>query len=404
MSTVMHRPTLVALAGALFLAVGAAQSARAIPAFARRHRVSCTLCHNPIPALTAFGEQFGTNGFRFAAGEPPRDTVNTGDPLLLLGRDLPLAVRIDAYAQAYANGNAATDLQLPYNMKVLSGGPIAGGISYYFYFFLFERGEVGGIEDAFVYLNDVAGLPVDLAVGQFQVSDPLFKRELRLEYQDYAIYRARIGNQPADFTYDRGIVLSADVAGFTLTAQVVNGNGREPAGANRRLDDDPNKNFMAHLTRDVVPGLRLGALGYYGTQQGTAGGGPLVSNAIRMYGGDATVSVGPLEFNGQFLYRTDDHPTLALNEARVNTKGGFGELILRPSGARWYAVGLYNRVEADRPLLNVRLGGPANVTRYETVTGGVGYLVRRNFRIFTEGTWDRQLRSTVWTVGLTTAF
>lgn len=168
-------------------AVGLAPSARAerIPAFARRYGVSCNLCHNPIPTLTAFGETFAGNGFRMSPNEPPRDTVATGDPLLQLMRDLPLAIRLDAYATAYANGRAATDLQLPYNLKILSGGPIADGISYYLYFFLFERGEVGGIEDAFVYFNDIGGAPIDVAVGQFQVSDPLFKRELRLEYQDY---------------------------------------------------------------------------------------------------------------------------------------------------------------------------------------------------------------------------
>ena len=160
----------------------------------------------------------------------------------------------------------------PITSKLLSGGPISGELPYYLYFlyfFLFERGEVGGLEDAFVYVNDLGGAPIDLAVGQFQVSDPLFKRELRLENQDYAIYRTRVGSQPADFTYDRGILVSADVAGFTASALVVNGNGRGPAGGNRRLDDDPNKNFMGYLTRDLAKGLRLGALGYYGRQQGT---------------------------------------------------------------------------------------------------------------------------------------
>lgn len=66
-------------------------------------------------------------------------------------------------------------------------------------------------------MNDVAGLAVDVAVGQFQVLDPLYKRELRLEDQDYAVYRARMGDQPADMTYDRGIMVAADLAGFTVT-------------------------------------------------------------------------------------------------------------------------------------------------------------------------------------------
>jgi len=48
------------------------------------------------------------------------------------------------------------------------------------YFLLSERGEVAGLEDAYVQFTDVAGTGVALLLGQFQVSDPLFKRELRL--------------------------------------------------------------------------------------------------------------------------------------------------------------------------------------------------------------------------------
>jgi hypothetical protein len=375
-----------------------------IPAFARRYGVSCTLCHNPIPTLTAFGEQFGANGFRMSAAEPPRDTVATGDVLLELMRELPLAVRLDAYVRGFADGNFVTDFQLPYNVKLLSGGPIATGVSYYFYFFLFERGEIGGIEDAFVYFNDIGGLPLDIAVGQFQVSDPLFKRELRLEYQDYAVYRMRIGAQPADFAYDRGIMVAADVAGFTLTGEIVNGNGRGEAEPNRRLDNDAGKSFVAHVTRDVVPGLRLGALGYWGRQAGALGAGPDVGNTLWMVGGDATVSVGPLELNGQYLRREDGNPTFTVGEPKVVTQGGFAELILRPRANTWYGYALYNRISADRPLLNVRLGGPSGLGRYETVTGGAGYLLRRNLRIFAEATRDRGQRATELTLGLTTAF
>jgi hypothetical protein len=66
-------------------------------------------------------------------------------------------------------------------------------------------------------------------------------------------------------------------------------------------------------------------------------------------------------------------------------------------------VALYNLVDANRPLLNPRLGGPANICRYETVTAGLGYLLRRNARVFAEGTRDRQAQSTAWAVGLVTA-
>lgn len=196
----------------------------------------------------------------------------------------------------------------------------------------------------------------------------------------------------------------ADLAGFTITGEIVNGNGRVEAGANRRLDNDAGKSFVGHVTRDIVSGLRLGALGYWGRQEGALGTAPPVKSTLWMVGGDATLAAGPLELNAQYLHREDGNPTFRLGELKAVTDGGFAELILRPQGSRWYAVGLYNLVETDRPLLNVRLGGPSGNTRYESVTGGVGYLLRRNVRVFAEGTWDRELRATQWTLGLTTAF
>jgi hypothetical protein len=381
-----------------------AMAANGLPVFARRYRVSCSLCHNPAPVLTPFGRTFAANGFRMASGESPSDTVNTGDELLSLLKDIPLAVRLDAYVNAYANGSAVTDFQTPYYLKLLSSGPISSSLSYYLYFLLAERGEVGGIEDAFVYANDIGGAPVDLVVGQFQVSDPLFKRELRPEYQDYAIYRTRIGDQPTDLTYDRGLMAMADVAGFTVTGMVVNGNGLSAAGANRRLDNNYPKNFLGHVTRDLVSGVRLGVLGYRGQQEGAADTASTVTNTVWMLGADATIERGPLQLNVQYLHREDDKPTFRIGEATALTDGGFAELLFRPARSRWYGVALYNRVTSTRPLLDVRLGGPTGLREYEALTGGGGFLLRRNFRVYGELTGDLNAETLVWTIGVTTAF
>ena len=144
-----------------------------------------------------------------AVGEAPRDTIDTGDSLLTLLRRIDLAFRLDAYVSASEPiGSDATrvDLQTPYNIKVLTGGPIADRISYYMYFFMSERGEVAGLEDAYIQFTDLGGSGVNLMVGQFQASDPLFKRELRLEFEDYQAYRVRVGEVRADLTYDRGLM------------------------------------------------------------------------------------------------------------------------------------------------------------------------------------------------------
>src|SRR5262245_45593285 len=94
------RPRVRSLIIAVVALAGNTTTASAIPAFARKYRVSCMQCHSPVPRLNAFGESFAANGFEFAVGEPPRDTVGTGDSILRLQNNFPLAVRYDAYMQA----------------------------------------------------------------------------------------------------------------------------------------------------------------------------------------------------------------------------------------------------------------------------------------------------------------
>jgi hypothetical protein len=375
-----------------------------IPAFARKYKVSCNMCHDPAPKLNDFGETFAGNGFKFAPNEDPRDTINTGDDLLDLTRNLPLALRMDVYAQAFTNGEVASDWKTPYNVKILSGGPISKKLSYYLYFFLFERGKVGGIEDAFIQWNDIGDAPVDLIVGQFQVSDPLFKRELRLQFQDYVIYRTRVGLQPTDLTYDRGIMVPADIGPLTVTGVVVNGSGKGEAFEDLKLDNNAAKNFMGHVTGNIVPEFRLGVMGYGGKEQGTVADGLSVTNHVWMGGADATLSLGTVEFNIQYIHREDGNPTFTTDEAKAITNGGFAELIWRPERSRWYALALYNQINCNQPLLDVRLGAPPGIEKYQALTGGGGYLIRRNFRLMGEVSWDFPQEMARWTLGLMTAF
>jgi hypothetical protein len=371
-------------------------AASAIPVFGRRYGVSCAQCHDPIPRLNAFGEMFAGHGLRMVAGESPTDTIPTDDALLALGRTLPLAVRFDAHLQAYGTEPVESDFQAPFGLKLLSSAPLSPSLSYYFYFFLAERGEVGGVEDAFLMWNDVGGRPFDLSFGQFQISDPLFKRELRLMFDDYAAYRARMGDQQADLTYDRGFLAAFDWQGFTLTGEIVNGNGRGAANGGR-FDDDRNKNLFGHVTRDIVPGLRVGAMGYLGWQDRDPGAGD-VRNEFWYAGVDATVNAGPVQVNGQYLRRHDEAPTFDALEPDSKLDAGFVEFLLVPPAQRWYAFALWNHLEADRPILDPRMGGPAGVDRYSSFSGGVGWLVQRNARLQVEGLWDLELEDMRWTV------
>jgi hypothetical protein len=393
---------------ATFLLLGAsAAPVSAIPAFARKYKVTCTLCHAPFPRLTAFGETFAGNGFEMAVGEEPRDTVDTGDPWLRLQNSLPLAIRFEAYAQGLISGSDVqeTDLQGPYGVKLLSGGQVTDKISYYFYFYLSERGEVAGLEDAYVQFTDIGGTGVSAMVGQFQVSDPMFKRELRLEYEDYHLYRARIGEARADLTYDRGIMVPFSLwEGGDFVLQAVNGNGLSEAESDRVYDNDKLKNYGARFSQDLGGMLRVGVFGYYGEEKSDG-----LHDEILWWGPDLTLSVRNLELNLQYLRRTDSNPFFLLDcgdddyrydadasdPFEVTTDGAMAELLWFPKGEteRWAVSALYNYVESDRQVLSMRLGEQEDedipfLKRYSYGALGASYLVSRNFRFLAEAGWN----------------
>lgn len=366
-------------------------TAEAIPAFARKYDMSCITCHSMVPKLKSYGEEFAGNGFVLADKEAPRFFRPTGDDMLLLMRELPLAIRMEGYLQWQPQASTPrTEFQTPYYLKLLSGGEIAKDISYYFYFFFAERGEIAGIEDAFVFFNNVFGSEIDLAAGQFQVSDPLFKRELRLTLADYQIYRVRPGLSGVDLRYDRGLMLSRGFStGTDLTLSITNG-----AGIGTDFDTDLYKNTGFRVSQDVIEGVRIGGYAYFGREEGWG-----LINDTWMLGPDLTVGNDNIELNVQYLERNDDNPFFLDDSRGLRTRGAFGELIYLPEGdrSRWYGVLLYNWTHTpglDRlpPL------------RTHTATGHAGWVIARNFRLVGEYTYDFLRKTNLVSVGLLSGF
>ena len=367
-------------------------TANAIPAFARKYRVSCTMCHVAAPKLKPYGEEFAANGFVLPDGEEPkRSTIDTGDTQLLLQTDLPLAVRLDAYVRGAESADVEADLQVPYGLKLLSGGRVTRGISYYFYFYAFERGDVAGLEDAYLHFNNIKGSQFDVLAGQFQVSDPLFKRELRLTFEDYLIYRFRAGESQVTLTYDRGAMLTYGFDfGLDLVGEILNGNGIPPA-ENRVFDIDSQKAGALRASQSLGP-VRIGAFGYYNQERNEFD----VQNDVYYVGGDATVGGEKWELNLQYLHRNDSNAFfVSPDSADTRTDGGFAELVLLPGGpgTRWVFVGLYNLIESGADLYDTSRG-----------TVAVNYMAARNLRFLFEYTFDADREKSEGTVGVMGAF
>ena len=57
----------------LFFTFIVAENLQAIPAFARKYRISCQTCHTPVtPKLKDYGDAFAGNGFKLEDYEAPR--------------------------------------------------------------------------------------------------------------------------------------------------------------------------------------------------------------------------------------------------------------------------------------------------------------------------------------------
>ncbi len=361
------------------------QSVYSIPSFARQYRLSCQTCHSPIPRLKPYGDEFAGNGFVHKEKPNPRYYIETGDPELSLIRDFPVSFRFDLAGTNNYSNKKTTDFGTPYNLKFLSGGALTSNIAYYFYFFFSERGEVAGIEDAFIMFNDLFGIDLDLYVGQFQISDPLFKRELRLTFEDYEIYKAKIGLNDANLAYDRGFMLTLGLeTGTDIILEVVNGNGIEAANSLKLFDNDKNKNILGRISQNIGEYFRLGAFGYYGKQDIQANTFSNTSEFM-LFGPDASISFGDFaELNVQYVLRNDKDAILTKDDltarSKINTQGGFAELIITPKGdqSKHYGVLLFNMIDSDLKELNRK-----------SITAHFGHLFKRNFRFFGEYTYSQ---------------
>lgn len=402
----MRKALIVAALGILaFLTL--ADPVWAIPAFARKYSYSCTTCHAPAPRLKPFGEEFAGRGFRLEdpTQEPERATRDTGDPLLQLMREVPLAARLDGFAAYKEGAEAEYDFEYPWAFKVLSGGPISDKISYYFYYII-EKGGESGLEDAYLQFNRPFNLPFDLLFGQFQICDPLFKRELKLERNDYMIYKVAPGESGMNLTYDRGVMAVSTLPGnINMVLGLYNGAGLGHAsGDDHNYDADKEKSYSARLARQFGP-VRLGLFGFQGDEKKILSSMPdyedSVFNTVSYWGPDLVINFGEnIQFNLQYMIRNDDNGVAELNYGgavleEMETEGGFAELVWLPKGTegRWAVALLYNNIDSDDPAAVI-----------ENVSATVNYLLARNIRFLAEVENDFEGDRVKASIGVSAAF
>ena len=357
--------------------------ANAIPSFARKYQISCQVCHSPVPHLKPFGEEFAGNGYRLTEYESPRYFIQTGDEKLSLLRELPLAIRLDGVATYNFGQSKTVDFGTLSGVKILSGGELSDKLSYYFYFFMSEGGDIVGVEDAFITYSDLFGTGLNISAGQFQVCDPFYKRELRLTLEDIAILKAVPGQSTGSLTYDRGIMLDYTIPGLEtgFVAEIVNGNGLNSGGEELLFDKDSYKNVLGKISQPIGKTINLGLMGYIGKERLDEQPGTYYSN-IKMFGPVLNLDFDQhLMINMQYIKRIDTNVYLEETDEFVmdaSTQGGYLEAIYAPRGdqSKWYLTGLLNWVDSDIKELD-----------YKSATLNLCHVLRRNVRLVGEYTY-----------------
>jgi len=274
------------LSAALLLGLAWSLPASAMPVFARQYDMSCNVCHSAYPRLNEFGRSFADELNMRLPNWREKIAQDTGDPMLALPAEVPLAVRAQAYVQTRqaedidpatgaTGADSSFDFQAPYLIKLLSSAPLSDHITYYFYGIFAEKGANGTalIEDAWFRHDDMFGTGISGQLGQFQISDVMFPREVRMTFQDFQVYRM------AGVTYDRGVLFGRGLGPIDISLGAMNGNGIEDnfnidsPGFRRPdhlFDDDNAKSVFLHLGTDLGP-VAVGLFALSGEQRSAAG-------------------------------------------------------------------------------------------------------------------------------------
>jgi hypothetical protein len=312
-----------------------AEQALAIPAFARKYDVPCSLCHSAFPKLNDFGLAFRDNGFQMGGD---KDNPVNQPPAYW-----PIAIRTPIGYQFTSTNNQSTVEKDPttiregsfqdLGMDLLSFGTLAPDISYHIV--LTVPGEVG-LESAWIRLDKLAGTPLlNLKTGIFEMDMPFPTKRIMTLTTDYPVYNYHPDGSIVEMGLGEnqtGIELMGheDTLGLRYSIAAVEGDNTELG------QKEPFKPDLFGSLRYRVAGQRLGLFTYQGTEatkfltdsvtlepiEGTG----FATRRFNRYGADLNLHAGPV--NILVLGMTGMDPKQAIPGATRDGEynGGFVEI------------------------------------------------------------------------------
>jgi hypothetical protein len=296
------------------------RNANAIPAFARKYKTSCALCHAPFPRLTAMGEAFRLNGYKL----PQADEIYVKEQPVSMGAEAykkvfpeaiwpsnipgmpPLAVRIigDATYHPFGDPTDRSEFNFPGEFTLLG----AGSFDENFAFFAdlgFEKEDDGSYSTNprawLMWQNLFSGLigehHINLKagnVGRHTIALPNTRNENSFTVEDYLyVTELDLDNEP----------------GFQAVGY--GRNWRYGVGIVETDTDNSDKDYYGTFS------LKFGGLGYDGSGGKSEAGG--VGTTPSGYWRDDSVLFGGFAYRSYIGMNADPYDRIG-GDVRVNYK------------------------------------------------------------------------------------
>ncbi len=327
---------------ALFVAAATAASllprdAGAVPVFARKYGVNCTMCHSAYPRLNDFGARFRDGGYRLPGLGNVEKTVLETPPPVALRTSAGYVYDVLQHSRPPGADSKRSTVELA-GLDLLSGGLLGPRIGFFLVYvpgITEARGVAGqeaALEMANVVFSGLAGDQLTLRAGRFEPAYAAVSVKRRLSVSGYEVYGYSFPGGPTFSDTQTGLELRASGSWpVRVLGGVVEGS------ATNRAEDPPQDAYL-RLEGVLGPGegqtagQRLGLTGYLGRARpdlAVAAPTDRAANFARL-GADASLNGAGLNLAAQLLWARDGGPLWGRAD-RTDWWGGFAELSGSPA-------------------------------------------------------------------------
>ncbi len=306
----------VLLAAPVFLVGLLAADAEAFPAFARKHNLKCSACHEAWPKLNDFGLEYRDNGYQMGTGKD--------EPILYPPEFWPVSLRVKTGFEDVEKSRQSTDrgrrtvetrnFKVP-DVILLGGGTLARDLSF-FVDVEFEKVKEVKEEFASVRFSNILASPLlNLKFGLIEL-DTVTPKPRRLTDKRHDLFL----NFSPNGRIDKAVAFGTEQLGLELMGHTDSGqryalyaiNGTDSRAEDNKLPDFYGRASQAFET--PIGRQKLGVFGYFGntpTRFLTSGGTPIggTGRENRQFfrvGPDLDLRFGPFNLLAAYMHGEDD--------------------------------------------------------------------------------------------------